>query len=370
MHLFRRCLLPSLITSALFTTLVAQPILNSTAQAQIGDPLGEIVFASNRDGDFDIYLMNGEGGEIRQLTDDDASDTTPRWSPDGAQIAFLSQRDNRGDNLSLYVMDADGGHMRSLSNAEIGITDTSFDWSPDGTQITFAFDPNYVFDSYTTTMDIFAVDVESGETTQITNNEYADADPKWSPDGAQIAFLSYIADDSSLAQFPDLFVVDVASRDVRRLTEDSASDVYHTWSADGGTLMFTSYGFDGANVMLADMESGTIAPITDLALGNSFDAQWSPNGRQIMLDVRYFDERGTELGLLDADGNSYIVLAHNEYVGFDADWSPDGAQIVYISDAEEDSEIYIVNADGTANKRLTDNEFSDIAPEWRPTLLE
>jgi TolB protein len=165
-------------------------------------------------------------------------------------------------------------------------------------------------------------------------------------------------------------VIDVNSQHVQRLTEGSASDVYPTWSADGTEIMFTSYGADGALIMLADMESSDLRPITTLELGDNFDPQWSPDETLILFESRYYDDRGTELALMDADGEGYLVLAENERSSFSADWSPNGSQIVFISDAEEDSEIYIINTDGTGNKRLTDNDYSELSPDWRPTLLD
>ena len=73
----------------------------------------QIVFTSNRDGDWDIYVMDADGGNVRQLTDHPASDGSPDWSPDGSRIAFDSTRDGDWD---IYVMDADGGNVRQLTD--------------------------------------------------------------------------------------------------------------------------------------------------------------------------------------------------------------------------------------------------------------
>ncbi len=73
----------------------------------------QIVFTSNRDGDLHIYVMDADGGNVRQLTDDPAWDRYPAWSPDGTQIAFTSDRDGDED---IYVMDADGGNVRQLTD--------------------------------------------------------------------------------------------------------------------------------------------------------------------------------------------------------------------------------------------------------------
>ena len=96
--------------AVLLVVLSLPPTLRTAAQSE-DTPLGEIVFASDRDGDYDIYVMNSDGSDVRQLTNNDAYDGYPVWSPDGSKIAFLSSRDNRDNQWSLYVMDADGSNV-------------------------------------------------------------------------------------------------------------------------------------------------------------------------------------------------------------------------------------------------------------------
>src|SRR5436190_24267124 len=98
---------------------------------------GQIAFASDRLGQFDIYLMNANGTGIQRLTDDLAFDFWPSWSPDGSRIAFTSDRDSQTGsvNLEIYVMNADGTGVTRVTS------DTAQDdepaWSPDGTRLAF-----------------------------------------------------------------------------------------------------------------------------------------------------------------------------------------------------------------------------------------
>ena len=94
-----------------------------------------IAFDSNRDGDFEIYVMNADGSGVTRLTDNDADDWSPAWSPDGRRIAFDSDRD--GD-FEIYVMNADGSGVTRLTDNDAD--DWSPAWSPDGRRI--AFDSN------------------------------------------------------------------------------------------------------------------------------------------------------------------------------------------------------------------------------------
>jgi len=96
----------------------------------------KIVFASNREGSMQIYVMNGDGSGVARLTNSGANDDFPRWSPNGAKILFQSDRDNAfSGNYDIYVMSADGsGVARLTSDAN---DDSTASWSLDGTKIVF-----------------------------------------------------------------------------------------------------------------------------------------------------------------------------------------------------------------------------------------
>ena len=87
----------------------------------------KIAFMSSRDGDFDIYVMNADGSEQNNLTNNPARDSSPAWSPDGKKIVFPSDRDG---NYEIYVMDADGSGQKRLTNNSA--YDGAPTWSPDG----------------------------------------------------------------------------------------------------------------------------------------------------------------------------------------------------------------------------------------------
>ena len=117
---------------------------------------------------------------LRRLTNHNAVDGGPSWSPDGTQIAFHSERDGRS---KIYVMDAaDGSNPRPLI-LERG-NDGFPSWSPDGTQIAFHY-------AYTSNVrEIYVMDADGSNSRPLTNSFYADEFPSWSPDGTQIVFHS------------------------------------------------------------------------------------------------------------------------------------------------------------------------------------
>ena len=149
---------------------------------------GKIAFHSKRDGNHEIYTMKSDGSGQTRLTFNEATDSTPTWSPNGQQIASHSYRDNDEHvpkvlrNSEIYVMDADGESQRRLTHY-LGL-DTRPDWHPDGSQIAFTSTRNGNFN-------IYVMDIDGSNVEQVTDLEFASS-PKWSPDGKRIAFEGYI----------------------------------------------------------------------------------------------------------------------------------------------------------------------------------
>ena len=93
----------------------------------------KIIFMTDRNGNWEIYIMNKDGSKPKNLTKNPGDDFAPRWSPDGTTIAFCSGRDRKGWEADVYLMDPDGSNQRSLGNTAEAEQDLG--WSPDGTQI-------------------------------------------------------------------------------------------------------------------------------------------------------------------------------------------------------------------------------------------
>lgn len=134
----------------------------------------KIVFAANRIGNREIYLMNPDGSEQVNITRNKADDVTPAWSPTGESIAFSSNRDGI---LDLYLMDADGGNVRRMFGKSAQRADPT--WSPDGKQI--AYNRREQGKRF-----IYIATIESEKEERIAIG----SGPDWSPDGNEIAFLT------------------------------------------------------------------------------------------------------------------------------------------------------------------------------------
>ena len=130
-----------------------------------------IAFSSNRDGNWEIYVMNADGTNPINLTNHPARDGRPDWSPDGNQIAFTSDRDG---NLEIYVMNADGTNAINLTNNPA--EDNRSSWSPDGTRIAFDSNRDDPFG------EIYVMNADGTNPINITQNpDDWDLSPSWGP---------------------------------------------------------------------------------------------------------------------------------------------------------------------------------------------
>ena len=184
--------LPQLFVGALDDPDAAQPITDLRGSLLLNpswSPDGErIVFASNHDGDLDIYSAPVTGGQPTQLTNSDGIDTDPAWSPDGASIAFASERDTPAYNdfsgsPEIYVMNSDGSSVRPLTNDNRDSFSPA--WAPDSSAIVFV--SNRSDDN-----DIYLMDANGEGETLLTVDDAGATDrgPQFSLDGEWVFFLS------------------------------------------------------------------------------------------------------------------------------------------------------------------------------------
>ena len=146
---------------------------------------GKIVFASTRDGNSEIYIMNPDGSNQINLSRDKAEDSEPVWSPDGEQVLFVSDRDGPPD---LYVMDSDGSRVRRVFGSRDYRSNPS--WSPDGGKITYVEGEGSDATIYTATI-----------RGKFVERVIAGFMPSWSPNGREIVFSAISINRSPLGVF-------------------------------------------------------------------------------------------------------------------------------------------------------------------------
>jgi len=213
-----------------------------------------LAFARRGETGLDLYVMNADGSNVQRLTADGANNHYPSWSPDGRQIVFTANT-SAGDS-DIFIIDVDFSDPANIGvTAPRNITnDPGADdypvWSPDGAQIAFSSNRGGLWD-------IYLMDTNGGNLVQMTVNNGDNESPAWSPDGTQIAFESNrirrlgsnaLPGSSTLPGAEaengfvnwDIYVMDVEGPGIIPFTKSPAADRYPTWSPDGRQLLFTS----------------------------------------------------------------------------------------------------------------------------------
>ena len=291
------------------------------------DAEAQIVFHSKRDGNFEIYVMDADGGNQRRLTSNSDKDLFPSWSPDGKRIVFHSDRDGHPDRIpgwftsEIYVMDADGGNQQNLTNHPSD--DRSPSWSPDGKRIVFQSDRDAGGNPHN--IEIYVMDADGSNQINLTNNLTMDEDPSWSPDGKRIVFSAqregHVVHNLDITD--EIYVMDADGGNEQRLTENRNNDWDPVWSPDGQRIAF-----------MADRKGDFV----------SFD-----------------------IYVMDADGGNPQKLTNNRGWDSSPSWSPDSRRIAFTSEREGNYDIYVMDADGGKEQNLTNHPHSDSGPAWLNT---
>jgi TolB protein len=172
------------------------------AEATISPDGSQIVFTSLRDGDLNVYVMNADGTNVRQLTDEVGYDGGAFFSADGSQIVYrahhptdeaeiadyqqlLQERLVRPNQVEIFVMDADGSNKRQLTSN--GAANFAPFYHPDGERIIFS---SNIDDPQRRSFSLYLLDIESGEVERVTHGSGFDSFPMFSPDGSQLMFAS------------------------------------------------------------------------------------------------------------------------------------------------------------------------------------
>lgn len=265
-------------------------------------PEYDFAYASDKDGDFDLYLTTLDGDLELSLTDDPLGENEPAWSPDGTLIAYSILGDAGSD---IWVIAVSEGETRAITS-EAGDEDNPT-WSPDGQQLAFR----------STNSIIEVVNLDGSGRHRLTDGSASDFHPAWSPDGARIAYAHDAPDD---VENSDIWVMDPSGASKEAVTHLPGSEQFPAWSPDSEMIAFVDT--DNGQIHLVHLRDRTVRQLTNDQTWKG-PLSWSPDGRRILY-------------------------------------------VAYTEDQIDDSDVFVIKATGEASQEVIAGPTHDTAPAWNP----
>lgn len=274
-----------------------------------------IAYISDDTGRNELWVMDTDGSNAHEVTNNRMLNLSPAWAPDGSSIVFTSYANRNPD---IHVADPNQTGSSALF-AESGLN-MSPEYSPDGSKVAFAreIDGN---------VDIYIMGSSGGNAQRMTTNKASDLSPSWSPDSNKIVFVS----DRNGVGAPQLYILNInrgpesGVNPADKITESGTYNTSPAWSPDDKYIAYTSQ------------------------VGGQFDLY--------VIDLR---GRSREARRITAtDGNEENPC-----------WSPDGNFLVYDSDREGDSDIYLMGIAGGQAMKITSSGAKERMPAWSPARTD
>lgn len=281
--------------------------------------------------------------------------------PAPARILVECERDG---NTDIFVMQADGSDMVNLTNHPAW--DGTPAWSPDGKRIAFTSDREG------DNPQIYVMNADGSDVVRLTVSHSMDMMPAWSPDGQKIAFVSSRPYTLTLESGqlvidagPEIWVMDADGGNPTRVTggqEDQA--LYPTWAPDGRRLAYMNIS-NRIDVIMHVLGEELGQSLTAEAPFGSWSPAWSPDGRQLAFMADQ-EDGNKEIYVMDADGSNVKNLTNSQAAEADPSWSPDGKKILFVSNRDGHAQVYMMDADGGNVTRITHDDYEYARPVWSP----
>lgn len=261
------------------TALTTDPLVEDTTPNWSSDGK-QIAFASNRNGNMDIFVADDNGVQPDPLVMTPGRDIHPAWSPDDAWIGFETNRDG---NWEIYMVRNDGTGLTNLTNHPSN--DGNIAWAPNGSEIAFVSDRDSNPSAAAVNLDIYLMNTDGSNLRRLTNHPGKDVFPSWSPDGQYLVFRSDRNGNN------EIYRISRHGTELRRLTANTVNDDQPTWSPSGDQIAFVSTqdnagssrglrGFltveDAFDIYVMSAEGGQPTRVTDSTASERYP-RWLPS---------------------------------------------------------------------------------------------
>ncbi|TCR70216.1 TolB protein [Bosea sp. BK604] len=249
-----------------------------------------------------LAIMDQDGANVRYLTNGDVSVVTPRYSPVGQEVAYMSQR--MGEQPRVHVLNIETGQRQIVGNFPDMTTSPRF--SPNGARIALSLQQGG-------NANLYVIDIGSRTTTRLTSTAAIDTSPSFSPDGAQMVF------ESDRGGSQQLYLMGAGGGEGKRISFGQGSYSQPSWSPRGDLIAFTRQGGGGfaIGVMRPDGSGERI-----LTEGFHNEApNWAPNGQYLMFFRDPGGQSGGKLYMVDITGRVEVPVPTPAFAS-DPSWSP------------------------------------------------
>lgn len=348
-----KCVAPDSMAYSDWTVIGAEGLVRGIVTAQ-GDSLKVQLYLHDVQRQKVVLGKEYEGdpSQIRKIAHRFANEImkffTGEYGVFGTQISFSSKV---GRFKELFVMDMDGSNVRQLTN-DRGLA-LSSSWDNAGA--------NLLFTSYRSRVpDLFVMNVGSKRLTQLTRDTAMELGGKYSLDGTKILSSRTIDGEA------DILLYNTDGSIARKLTSSNgAIDVSPDWSPDNSQIVFCSNRAGGPQIYVMNSDGSGARRISFVTSNYCTSPSWSPKGDKIAFVCRA--DRGFNLFVANADGSDPMQLT-SQGDNEDPDWSPDGRYITFSSTSGHPGipSIVLMRADGTNMRPLTSSRIGDSQPSWGP----
>ncbi len=264
-----------------------------------------------------------------------------------SKIAFIN---NSTRFKELYVIDYDGYNLRRLTkDNKLNILPK---WSPDGEQIIYT---SYLYNN----PDLFSFNSVKNRRSIISKYQGLNAAGNFSPDGQKILLTL------SRGRYPNLYLININGEILRRMTDGSYIDTSPSFAPNGQEIVFISDRPGYPQLYIMSIDGGNLRRLTTEGFCDS--PAWSPRGDKIVFTMRQ-PKGNYDLYVYDLPTSNITKLTNNQRNNENPTWSPDGRFVVFSSNRSGNNEIYIMAIDGSGTRKLAEIPGTSYTPSWSPNI--